>query len=279
MTGLRAGLFPAGLGVVTLAVSQLCGCFWVTTREQGDELRQRITVLEKQLESDRREYTELIQKAEKDVTQLEEVLQRATRAAADYAADTHGMREELARLEGAIAETRQELSQMAQGAEQREDALRDRLEVVASKVGLDSPLDQTQIPRDKAKHYSAAKASYDSGAYGKARSLYRAFIERYPTDDLVDDAQLQVGRAYSKEGRHAQALTSLNVIVDRYPESNLMGETLLQMADALFAMRSCNDSITLLQAVIQRYREDALQSRARTKLREVQRARRRGCSP
>ena len=58
-----------------------------------------------------------------------------------------------------------------------------------------------------------------------------------------------------------------------------MGETLYEMAGSLYKMRSCNDAITLLQAVLQRYRDDDLVRRARSKLRKVQRAKRRGCRP
>ncbi len=268
-------------------VPSAAGCFWFTSRQQGDELRERadeldarVVVLEKQLESDRAEYTELIQKAERDVRELEAVIARATAAAADYAADTHNMRETLGRLEGGLAELREELRLAGQAAEQREDSIRDRVEVIATKVGLDPPLDRTGIPGDKAAHYAAAGEAYQKGDYGKARSLYRAFIEQYPTDDLVDDAQLQVGRAYAKEGRHAQALTALNVIVDRYSSSDLMGETLYEMSGSLYKMRSCNDAITLLQAVVQRYRSDAaLTKRAQTLLNEVRQAKRRGCRP
>jgi TolA-binding protein len=284
VAGLRAGL--PGLALVPLATC-LCGCFWFTSRAQGDRLvgradalDARVKVLEKQLESDRLEYTELIQKAERDVVELEKVLERATGAAAEYAVDTHNMRESLGALEGGLAELREELRRAGQASEQREDAVRDRMEVIASKVGLDPPLDQTGIPREKTEHFEAATKAYEDAAYGKARSLFRAYIEQYPTDDRVDDAQLQVGRAYAKEGRHAQALTALNVIVDRYPSSDLMGETLYEMADSLYKMRSCNDAQTLLQAVIQRYKSDAsLTKRAQGKLSEVRQARRRGCRP
>jgi TolA-binding protein len=257
----------------------MAGCFWVTTRRQGEELSQRIEVLEKQLQSDRQEYTDLIRKAETDVAALEKVLERATHAAGEYAADTQGMREELSRLEGGLAELREELSRSITATEQQRDALRARVEAVASKVGLDPPVDQAQIPADKARHLAAAKAAYDRSAYGEARSLYRAYAERYPTDDKVDDAQLEVGRSYAKEGRHAQALTAFNVIVDRYPDSDVMGQALVEMAGSLYQMRSCNDAATLLQSVIDRYRDRDLVERARSKLREVQQAKRRGCRP
>lgn len=277
--------FLAFLAAVPL-IACLDGCVWFTTRAQGDELRtraddlnKRVTVLEKQLESDREEYTQLIQKADHDVAELEEILDTATKAAASYATDMENMREQLARLEGGVAEVREDLRQMLTKAGQREDALRDRLEQVAAKVGLDPPLDPTQIPSDRAKLLAAADEAADGSHYGNARSLYRAFLERFPADDLADDVQLKVGRVYAAEGRHAQALSAFNVVVDRYPESNVMGETLYQMADSLFKMRSCNDAITLLQAVIQRYRDPDLTKRAQTKLRDVQRAKRRGCQP
>jgi TolA-binding protein len=273
------------LGALSLVVC-LDGCFWFTSRAQGDELRttttdlsKRVAVLEKQLESDRQEYTQLIQQADHDVQQIEEIIDTATKSAATYATDVANMQEQLARLEGGVAEVREDIRQMQVKASQREDALRDRVEQVAAKVGLDPPLDQTQIPAERDKLLAAADEAAARSQHGNARSLYRAFLERFPTDDMADDVQLKVGQVYAAEGRHAQALAALNVVVDRYPESNVMGETLYAMADSLFKMRSCNDAITLLQAVIQRYRDPALVKQAQTKLREVQRAKRRGCQP
>lgn len=256
------------------------GCY---TRAQGrafeTNVDQRLTVLEKQLESDREEYTKLIQKAEGDVAALEEVLNNATRAAANYAADTENMREQFAKVEGGIAELRNGLSKLDASLERRENSIRDRMELIASKVGLDPPLDPAKIPQEPEKLLAAADAARQTKDLGKARSLYRAFMDRFPTDQRADDVQLKIGKSYADEGRHAQALTALNVVVDRYPNSDVMGETLYAMANSLYKMRSCNDAITLLQAVLQRYRDADLTKRARTQLREVQRAKRRGCRP
>ena len=279
------GLASAAVGLLCIA-TLLSGCFWFTSRRRGDELEarnteltKRIETLEKQLETDRAEYTKLIQKAQNNVTELEEVLARATRAAADYAAETDSFQEHLAKLEGSIAELRVSLRKADGRAANRENDIRDRMELIAAKVGLDPPLDPADIPQDRQKHLDVAHQARDKGDFGKARSFYRAFIERYPTDESLDDVQLAIGRTYQKQARWAQALTALNVIVERYPESDLMGETLYTMAESLYNMRSCNDAITLLQAVLQRYRDEALVSRARSKLRQVQRAKRRGCRP
>lgn len=278
-------ILPArSAGIATMAIAMICalfsGCY---TRSRGEsletEINSRLTVLEKQLESDREEYTKLIQKAEGDVTALEEVLSNATGAAATYAADTENMREEFAKVEGSIAELRNGLSKLDASLERRENSIRDRMELVASKVGLDPPLDPAKIPQEPEKLLTVADSAREKNDHGKARSLYRAFMDRFPTDQRADDVQLKIGKSYAEEGRHAQALTALNVIVDRYPSSDVMGETLYSMANSLYNMRSCNDAITLLQAVLQRYRDAALTQRARTKLREVQRAKRRGCRP
>lgn len=264
----------------------LSGCFWFTSRSRGDELEarsqemsKRLETLEKQLESDREEYTKLIQKAETDLEELEQVLQRATRASADYAADTENFRGQLALIEGSIAELQQSIRGVKADISNRENSVRDRMEVIAAKVGLDPPLDPAKIPQERDKLLQLADQQREDGNYGKARSFYRAFIERYPTDELADDVQLKIGRSYAKQDRHAQALTALNAIVDQYPESDVMGETLYEMAGSLYKMRSCNDAITLLQAVLQRYRDEDLVQRTRSQLRKVQRAKRRGCRP
>jgi len=277
--------FRAFFGLVS-AVVLLPGCFWVTTRAQGDELKarneeltKRVAVLETQLTDDRQEYTDLIQKAERDVGELEGILQRATRASADSLADLDGIRAQLGRLEGSIAEVREEMGQLETSLMQREQAMRDRLEEVASKVGLDPPLDSTKIPREPAKLLQAGDTAREAGKLGEARSLYRSFIQRFPRDKRVDNVQLKVGKTYADEGRHPQALSALNVIVERYPDSDVMGEALFTMANSLYKMRSCNDSITLLRAVIKRYKNSDLRQRARSTLRTVQQAKRRGCRP
>jgi TolA-binding protein len=274
------------LAVLLVFAVALPGCFWFTSRSRGNaiearatDMAQRLETLEKQLETDRREYTELIQKAEGDVVEIEAVLGRATRAAADSAADTENFRSHMMELEGSVAELKRGLTKLSADLERRENSLRDRVEVIAAKVGLDPPLDPADIPQEPAKLLEVADAELASGDPGKARSYYRAFVERHPTDDAADDVQLKIGRSYATQSRHAQALTALNVIVDRYPESNVMGETLVAMAESLYQMRSCNDAITLLQAVLSRYRDETLVQRARTKLREVQRSKKQGCRP
>lgn len=249
------------------------------TRSQGEAMTQRIAALEKQLQSDREEYTKLAEKAERDVAELEDVLKTSTHTAANYAADTDSLREHIAKLEGDIAETHQEILNLKAYLSERENSMRDRLEAVAAKVGLDPPLDPAKIPQEPAKLLAEADAARAKGDAGKARSLYRAFIDRNPNDPLADNVQLKIGQTYVEEQRYAQALTALNVVADRYPESDVMGETLYTMSESLYKMRSCNDAITLLQAVVQRYHDKALVERARSKLREVQQAKRAGCRP
>jgi len=279
----RAGLWF--LAIVPL-VAPVGGCFWFTSRSRGDELQaqtedltKRVTHLEKQHETDRAEYTSLIQKTEQDVGELQEVLHTATSATGNYVVNMENMREQLAQLEGGLAEMRETLRQRQATFEQNHDSLRDRIEQVAAKVGLDPPLDPTKIPHERGELLTMADDSAHAGKVGNARSLYRAFLDRFPTDPQADNVQLKIGQTYAAEGRYPQALTALNVVVDRYPESDVMGETLYTMADSLFKMRSCNDAITLLQAVIQRYHEADLSKRAHGKLREVQRAKQRGCQP
>jgi TolA-binding protein len=268
----EVGILATSLVLVLIAPS-------CVTRSQGEAMTQRIAALEKQLQSDREEYTKLAEKAERDVAELEDVLKTSTHAAASYAADTDSLREDIAKLEGNNAETHQEILNLKAFLSERENSMRDRLELVAAKVGLDPPLDPAKIPQEPAKLLAEADAARTKGDAGEARSLYRAFIDRNPNDPLADNVQLKIGQTYVDQQRYAQALTALNVVVDRYPDSDVMGETLYTMSESLYKMRSCNDAITLLQAVVQRYHDKTLVDRARSKLREVQQAKRAGCRP
>ncbi|MFO8072887.1 MAG: outer membrane protein assembly factor BamD [Polyangia bacterium] len=262
-----------------LALSPLlCSCFLWTTRDEGDALREktvrlerRIDELDGELAKERRELTEMIERAGEDVEKLESMISRATRVlarnSADFGAEMESAKDKMREMEGALAELRHELEQIGSRLEESNRRVRE----FALAAGLDVPVDESRVPGDEKKHFQYIEESLAADRYGETRSLSKVFLERYPNSDRADDVQLRIAKSYIAQERWAKALGALRRFTDRYPKSELTPEVLYEMAGAFYALGDCTDARILVDAITSRHSKSPFAERARKLLDEMQR--------
>jgi len=264
------------LSVLVAASAGLSACW--TSAADGEALRRRVRELEQGQESQREELQAEISNAQTKVAELEEVLDRATkvvtRASADTGAQVEQLQEQLMAVEGQLAELRNELQQRSE----ERDALQQRLDQIARRVGIDMAVDESEIPAGADEHWAAAEQAFQGEEFSRARALYRAFIERHGADERVDNALYRIGASYLAEERPATALGELRRVVSDHPEGDVADDALLGMARAFFALHSCSDARTTANAMIRAHRRSPLLDDARALLREIQRAPRSYCT-
>jgi TolA-binding protein len=281
----RAARRAIFLTAVSVAAS---GCFLFTSKSTGDELErrtndqeQRLAALEEGARSQRQELADEVRNAKTKVTELEDLLERATKAvtrnSADVTLEVQRLGEQLGRLEGEIATLRQELEERQREAADTRREIDQRINAVAQKAGLDIELAETDIPADKAEHYATAYRAYQNNEMSRARALFRAYIQRYPQDEESDNALYWVGKSYLRQERPASALGEFRRVIADYSRGDALDETLFDMADAFYQLQACTDARSALQALIRSHPRSQLVQRARTKLREIERAPRGYC--
>lgn len=286
-TSANKGNMKKALSISILAL--FSGCFLWTTTGQGKELTQRadtsdqrLSTIETGLAADRAELRNELEGAKTQVAELQRVIEQAasvvTRNSADTGAQVQTLTQQLGVVEGQIAELRNDLDAIKrQLAEQRAEDQR-RLDQIARKIGLDAPVDASQIPADKAEHYATAYRAHQAGDYSKARSLFREYITRYAQDDNADNAQYWIGASHLAENQPSRALGELRKVLSDYSRGDAVDEALFDMADAFYKLHACGDARTSYEALIRTYTSSPLIQRAREKLREVQRAPRGYCT-
>jgi TolA-binding protein len=262
-----------------LALAPLLGsCFLWTTRDEGDALREktaklerRIDKLDSELARERRELTEMIERAGEDVEKLESMISRATRVlarnSADFGAEMESAKDKMRELDGALAEMRHEVEQLGSRLEESNRRVRE----FALAAGLDVPVDESKVPDDEKKHFQRIEDSAAADRYGETRSLAKVFLKRYPKSDRADDVQLRIAKSYIDQERWAKALGALRRFTDRYPKSELTPEVLYEMAGAFYALGDCTDARILVDAITSRHPRSPFADRARKLLEKMQR--------
>lgn len=221
--------------------------------------QERLDSLEEDLEAKRKELQEALAEASR-------VLRRNS---ADQGLQIEEIIERLAIMEGEIAKIRMESSGLTREQVERSEALQRQLSEIARAAGMDAPLESSQIPENKKKHYEAAVKAYRINQHSYARALLRAYVERYPEDNKADNAQYMVGSSYLRQGQPAAALGEFRKVLSTYRTGDAVDETLYDMAQAFLQVKSCGDAATALKALLKNHKKSPYFEKARRDLRKI----------
>jgi tol-pal system protein YbgF len=262
---LRRAAAPALLLVLGATTS---GC--LMTKSAGDALRddtnRRISQLEAQNKQDRAEL-------EQKLKQLEDVLDRATevlkRGSADVGAQVSQLAEQIAAAEGQLSELKHRADVTDQQFAQQRADLDAQLATLRSSGASSAAPAAAAIPSDKKDHFQAAYTAYQAGDYDKARSLWREYLTRYPTDAKAGEAQYWIGASYTQQNKPATALGEYRKVISDYAQSSAVNVALYGMADAFYRLHACTDAKSALNTLIKRKPEASLLDRAKKLLKDA----------
>ena len=266
----------------TWLITSLSGCFLWTSASEGDQLRRdleaeatRVQKLEAAQNAQLEQLKQAEAKAQQSIEQLEGVIERATtvvqRNSADVTVQVHELESKLAVAEGRIAELQfsvEELKKAQTEAKASASAGAASSEVAAAEA----------IPADKTEHYAAAYRAYSDRDFAKARTLFRAYIDRYKTDAQADNAQYWIGASYLIENRPATALGELRKVIENFRGGDAVDEALLDMAEAFFRLKACSDAKTTLDTLIKTQTNSPLVPKAKEKLNAIKKLPKDSCT-
>lgn len=254
-TALIAGLLP--------------GCFWFTSKSEGEKLRMKMDTMQKRIETLETEQEEkathlsdMITRARAEVDKLEETLTKATRIlsrnSADFGADMEDVKEHLRNVDGILAEMRHDVEESSKSVAE----VSKKVHEFALAAGIDLPVDGSTVPHEANKHLDMIRQAYAAGKFSEARALATLFLERHPNDKSADVAQLHIARSYVEQKRWPKALGALRTFTDKYPNSPNAPEVLYQMAYSFYSMGDCTDARILIEAITTRHKNSEFAKKA-----------------
>jgi tol-pal system protein YbgF len=258
---LFCALLPAAASLATAGATT--GCFWVTTKGEGKQLREDVTSLEQRVTVKEDELTV-------KVKQLRDVLDDATkvlkRSSADIGADLEQLREDVRKASGLISAINHDVVESRAAiakVDSRINDLEQRLAVLEAKGAA---------PTTPEEMWSLAKTAFEASRFDESKDLFRKLAQQYPGHERADDAQYFRGEAFYKQSDFDGAIREYQRLIDKYADSSLADDALFRAAEAAFSLKNCSEARAYLGLLKQKYPRSTLIKSADSKDKEIRAA-------
>jgi TolA-binding protein len=238
------------------------------SRELADA-RTRLEALERQNAEQRTSFEQSVTTLRDDLAQLHQRLDATGRGSADIGADVGSLRELVQQMDGRMAELQQALASNQTQLREQSAQLDQQIERLARKAGVDISLRDSDIPQDKAAHFTAAYQAYQQADHSRARALFTEYVRRYPQDDNADNAQYWIGKSYLDQQQPARAIGAFREVITRFQNGDALERSLFDMSQSFYDLHSCSDAKTALETLIQVRPQSSLLRDAQRRLREL----------
>lgn len=142
------------------------------------------------------------------------------------------LREELARLRGAVEEAQHAAERAAEEARLAREFPPEVAPAPRGSGSAAQPGASAQA-RDEIRAYEEAFRLYRSGQYQAAIDRFRGFLQTHPSSDYADNAQFWLAECYFKLSDYEQAVVAFQEVVQEYPEGNKVPDALYRQGMAL----------------------------------------------
>jgi len=227
----------------------LSGCFWATTKSEGEGMRKDITTLQGQMSSKQQEL-------DTEIAQLKSVLEDATkvlkRNSADLGADVDGLRSDIRTANGLVTAVNNSVNEMKTAFDKyrkENDARLDSLEQRVAQIESGKP-SANSSPDDL---WRLGTQAFEAARYNDAIDIFKRLVQTYPTHARADDAQYFRGQSYTNLKDWDKAIGAYQQLVEKYPDSDLADDGLYFAALAAQELKNCTESRTYLGLIKTKY--------------------------
>jgi tol-pal system protein YbgF len=196
---------------------------------------------------------------------LDESLDRATkllaRNSADLGTEVARFADELAKMNGVVAQLRQEMEVERTRSNQlavRLDAVEKHLGIVRNEGG--------QVVLDPSAAFNSAYRKFQAGQFVDARREFTAFIQKFPADPRADNAQFAIGDSWVREKQYQKAIAAFQRVIDQYGKGDMADDAFLAAGNAALSMKWCVDASAYLGELIRRFPSSPLAAQAKQRL-------------
>jgi TolA-binding protein len=229
-----------------LPLLALCsGCFWVTTKSEGDTLRKDVKGLDTRLAAKEQNLDEQIKTLQKVLDDSSKLLKRNS---ADLGADVDQLRSDVRTANGlvtAINNSINELRAHIQKSDARIDALEAKLgEMQSGKPSANSSPDDL---------WKLGSTAFEAARYNDAIDIFKRLTTSFPTHERADDAAYFRGQSYTNLKDWDKAIAAYQSLVDKYADSSLADDGLYFAALAAQNLKNCTEARAYLGVVTSKY--------------------------
>lgn len=223
----------------------LAGC---ATTASHSSLETRVAQLETQVAARDTQLQETIAAAEASMDELQKRLKEAEQLLrsnqANLGLQVQDMQEELAMVRGLAEDSQNEAAALASNVDEMRESVDARVSNLEAKLN-----EATDIPEGKTPLLNEAERELRGKNYKRARTLFRTYLTRYPSDKKEPEVRFKIGLTLYSERDYRSALGEFYWIVQSAPESEQIHDALYYSGLAFAKVGQCSKAIAYFTAL------------------------------
>jgi tol-pal system protein YbgF len=270
------------LFLVLVVMTGLTGCASQgaldSTRYDVDEMRTRVTSLEKNLGGIRNESREGIDTIEKnlksDVAAVRKLSADIQAAIDSTKTDMQAMSGKLDDMSISLKKPTEDLARYREDADKRIIVLEDRiiklqstLDELTKKVGELAQVKETPPTPDAI--YMKGLDTFKAGDMPTARGIFTKFLEQYPQHDLAANANYWIGETHYSEKSYEPAILAFQEVIKNFPTKDKVPAAMLKQAMAFNAINDTKSAKYVLKKLGEAFPKSDEAIKAKELLKEI----------
>jgi TolA-binding protein len=243
---------------LVLSASLLGGCFWATTKSEGEALRKDVTKLQDQMSSKQKMLDDQIAQLQKVLDESSKLLKRNS---ADLGADVDALRSEVRTANGlvtALNNTANELKVAFDAYRRSNDA---RLYQIEQRLGqMESGKPSANSSPDDL--WKLGSQAFEAARYNDAIDIFKRLAASFPTHERADDAVYFRGQSHTNMKDWEKAIGVYQILLDKYPAGPLTDDGLYFAALAAQNLKQCTEARTYLSILKSKYAKSNVSKQA-----------------
>jgi TolA-binding protein len=226
-----------------------CGCFWVTTKSEGESLRKDITNVQDRLGAKEKALDDQVNQLQKVIDEATKVLKRNN---ADIGADVEALRADIRTANGLVTAVNNSVNELKTAIDKYRkdnDARMDSLEQRVAQIESGKP-SANSSPDDL---WRLGTQAFDAQRWNDAVEIFKRLVQTYPTFAKANNAQYFKGQAYSNLKDWDKAIGAYQALVEKYPDSDLADDGLYFAAIAAQQLKNCTEARTYIGLIKSKY--------------------------
>lgn len=217
------------------------GCFWITSKSEGDELRRKVGGMQVRLDTKEQKLAAQIAELQRVFNDASQLL---TRNSKDLGTAIAQLRSEIRGTAETAAVVKSSVTELELGMRAMRTRI-DRIEVRIAQAESGKPTGRSS-PDEL---WALASQAFEVKRYKEAISLFERLAETFPTHVRADDAMYFRAQAFGHLAEWNRAIAAYQRLRTLYPDSALADDGLYFAALAAKELKNCAEARTYLAIV------------------------------
>ena len=235
--------------IIAFASLVLTGCFWVTTKSEGETLRHDVDSLNTRISSKEKALDDQVKQLQTVIDEATKVLKRNN---ADIGADVDQLRTDVRTANGLATSINNSMNELKLAFDKYQKDTDTRLD------GLEARLGQLESGKPSANSgpddlWRLGSQAFDAGRYADAVDIYKRLAQSFPNHEKAPNARYFEGQSYSNLKDWDHAIGAYQTLYEKYPTSDLADDGMFLAAQAAQQLKLCDEARAYLGIIKQKY--------------------------